>query len=86
MAFDKIKQGFEQAKDKVGDAVSGNRDKIDDGIDKAGDFVKDKTGNKHDDKIEGVEDKIRGGLDSLEGDDKGDTTPPAAEKPADPPA
>lgn len=84
MVFDKLTQGVGKIKDKVGGVVGQNRDKIDDGIDKAGDFVKDKTGNKHDDKIEAGEEKLRQGLDAISGDNTAEepAEEPAAETPA----
>ena len=45
--------GFlDEAKDKLTDAVDQHGDKIADGIDKAADVVDEKTGGKHDDKID----------------------------------
>lgn len=84
MAFDKLTQGLGKIKDKVGTAVNQNRDKIDSGIDKAGTFIKDKTGNKHDDKIEAGENRLRKGLDSL--DDKPGAAKADEPKPGNAPA
>lgn len=38
--------------DNVGDQVAKHRDKIDDAIDKGGDFIDSKTDNKHADKVD----------------------------------
>lgn len=55
--------------DKIKGAVSGNADKADDAIDKAADFIDDKTGGKHTDKIDSVSDKAKDLVDKLDGDD-----------------
>jgi len=42
--------------DKAKDAAGKHGDKVDEGMDKAGEMAKDKTGGQHDDKIDqGVE-------------------------------
>jgi MT0933-like antitoxin protein len=38
--------------DKAKDAAEQHDDKVDQGLDKAGDFASDKTGGKYDDKID----------------------------------
>ena len=43
---------FDSAKDKVSDLAGNNKDKIDEGIDKAGDVVDDKTGDKYSDQVD----------------------------------
>ncbi len=53
--------------DKAKDLVSGNKDQVKDGIDKAADFADDKTGNQHSDKIDTVADKAKDALDKLDG-------------------
>ncbi len=70
---------FDNLKGKVSDFVDGNSDKVADGLDKAGDFIDDKTGGKHTDKIETGKDKVLDALDGLDGkkDDFPDTPPPA---------
>ncbi len=47
---------MDDMKDKAKQAAGEHGDKIDEGMDKAGDMAKEKTGGKHDDKIDqGVE-------------------------------
>jgi hypothetical protein len=55
--------------DKAKDALRDHDDKVDQGIDKAGDFADDKTGNKHSDQIDSGADKAREGLDRFTGGD-----------------
>lgn len=50
---------------KAKDAVAGNKDKIEDVVDKAADFADDKTGGKHSDKIDTAADKVKEGLGKL---------------------
>ncbi len=52
--------------DKAKDLVSGNKDQVKDGIDKAADLVDDKTGNQHSDKIDTVADKAKDAVDKLD--------------------
>lgn len=42
---------------KAKEKMSGNKDKVEQGIDKGGDFVDKKTGGKHSDKIKKTQDK-----------------------------
>ncbi|WP_036491463.1 antitoxin [Nocardioides sp. CF8] len=58
---------LDDAKSKLTDAVDGQGDKIAAGLDKAGDFVDDKTGGKFSDKIDAGTDKAADALDSLDG-------------------
>jgi antitoxin protein of toxin-antitoxin system len=47
---------LDDMKDKAGDLASEHGDKVKEGMEKAGDFVDEKTGGKHSDKIDkGVE-------------------------------
>ncbi|MCX6400786.1 MAG: antitoxin [Propionibacteriales bacterium] len=62
---------FKGAKDKAVDAVAEHGDKIEAGIDKAADFVDDKTGGKYSDKIEGATSKAKDALGKVEGDKGG---------------
>lgn len=62
--------GIGRFKDKLRDAVSGNRDKVDGSIDKAADFVDEKTGGKYNDKIDSGADKAKDYADKL--DDEND--------------
>ena len=68
--LDKVKEVFSSNKDKAQDLVGEHGDSMKDGVDKAADFVDDKTGGKHTDKIEGVAEKAKDGIDKLAGDDK----------------
>jgi hypothetical protein len=56
--------------DKVKGMLGQNRDKIDDGIDKAGDFVDDKTGGKHADHVDKGQDAAKDALRKLDDDPK----------------
>jgi hypothetical protein len=53
---------FNELKDKAKDMVGQHGDKVDDGVDKAGRFVDEKTGNKHSDQINQGADKAKEGL------------------------
>ncbi|QIX27980.1 antitoxin [Nocardioides sp. JQ2195] len=60
--------GFlDKLKGKASDAVDQHGDKIADGLDKAKDFVDDKTGGKLGDKGDVVVDKAKDALDGLDG-------------------
>lgn len=56
--FDRFKKNAEDAAEKHGD-------KVRDGLDKAGEFIDEKTGGKHSDKINDGVDKAKDGLDKL---------------------
>ena len=66
--MDSLKDMFSSNKDKAQGLVSDHGDSIKDGLDKAADFADDKTGGKHSDKIGGVADKAKEGIDKLAGD------------------
>ena len=71
--------------DKARDAVSDNSDKIDGGIDKAAEFVDDKTKRKYTDKIDTVQAKAHDVVGKIAAD-RGDGGPGGgATPPADPP-
>lgn len=62
--------GFlDDAKDKVGDLVDSQGEKIGQGLDKAADLIDDKTGGKYADKIDAGVDKAKDVLDGLDGKD-----------------
>lgn len=65
--MDKMSGNSDNLKDKAGDAVDEHGEKIDQGIDRGGEFASEKTGGKHDEHIESGSDKAREGLDSLDG-------------------
>lgn len=50
---------FDSMKDKAQDMAGEHSDKIEEGMDKAGDFADEKTGGKHSDKIDKAMDKGR---------------------------
>ena len=52
--------------DKAKDLISGNKEQVKGGIDKAADVVDDKTGNQHTDKIETAADKAKDVVDKLD--------------------
>lgn len=52
-------------KSKAAKLAAEHEEKIDDGIDKAADFVDDKTGGKHSDKIDSVAEKAKDAVDKL---------------------
>ncbi|MGH8829376.1 MAG: antitoxin [Jiangellaceae bacterium] len=60
--------GIDEIKDKASELLSEHGDKIEEGLDKAADFVDDKTGGKHSEHIDAAVDKakdfIPGGEDS----------------------
>ena len=61
MSFlDKAKDAAKKAADEHGDKVRG-------ATDKAGDFINEQTGGKHSDKIETGKQKVKDGLDKLDG-------------------
>jgi hypothetical protein len=51
--------------DKAKDAAGKHGDKIDQGIDKAGQMAKDKTGGQHDDKVDQGVDKAQQAADDF---------------------
>lgn len=60
--------GFlDKFKSKAADAVDDHGDKIADGLDKAKDFVDDKTGGKLGDKGDAAVEKAKDALDKLDG-------------------
>jgi ABC-type transporter Mla subunit MlaD len=59
--FDKLKG----VKSKAADVVEDNEEKIEDAIDKAADFVDDKTGGKHTDKIDKAADAAKSAVEKL---------------------
>ena len=81
--FDKLKKAASDAKDKVAEQVDQHGDKINAGIDKAGNVIDQKTGGKYTDKIATGQQKVREGLDKVDGK-KDDFPPPPA--PGTPPA
>ncbi|MFD7155699.1 antitoxin [Kribbella sp. NPDC059898] len=50
--FDNIKDAAEGLKEKAADLIDGHEDQVAQGLDKAGDFVDEKTGGKYGDQID----------------------------------
>lgn len=73
--------GFGKFKDKITDALSGHGDKVDEGIDKAKDFVDDKTGGKYSDKLDSGAQKAKDYADRFDDDTQqdGDSRPGGAD-------
>ena len=67
--FDKFKGKAEDLKEKATELVDEHGDQVGGGLDKAGDFVDEKTGGKYGDKIDQGVDKAKDGLDGLDGQD-----------------
>ena len=61
---------FDNMKDKAGDLAQEHSDKVDEGLDKAGEFVNEKTGGEHGDQIDQGKDFARDQLDNLGGDNQ----------------
>ncbi|WP_199438862.1 antitoxin [Umezawaea beigongshangensis] len=54
---------FDGLKDKAQDAVGQHGDKVDQGVDRAGQFADERTGGQHTSQIDQGEDKVKEGLD-----------------------
>lgn len=50
---------FDSIKDKAKDLMGQHGDKVDPGVDKAGDAVDEKTGGQHADKVDTAQDKAK---------------------------
>ena len=61
---------LDKAKAKLTQAVDDHGDKIAQGIDKAGAVVNEKTGGKHADKVDMVQEKAGDAIDSLRNNDQ----------------
>lgn len=59
---------LDELKAKAKDVVTDNRDKIEHGLEKAGDLVDRKTGGKHSDKIDKGVAKAQAGLNKVAGE------------------
>ena len=70
---------LQDIKDKAKDIVTENKERIEEGLEKAAEFADRKTGHKHTDKIDETAHTIGGKLDALTGGDIG------ANEPATPP-
>lgn len=65
--FDKAKDALDSNKDKIADAVDKHGDKIDQGIDRASQEVNRRTGGRFEKQVDQGAEKLRDGLDSLDG-------------------
>ncbi|MBY8849233.1 antitoxin [Saccharothrix longispora] len=54
---------FDELKDKAKDALGRHGDKADQGVDKAGQFIDEKTGGRHSEHVQQGTDKAKEGLD-----------------------
>ena len=61
---------LDDATKKLDDVVDEHGDKIADGVEKAGDFIDEKTGGKHADKVDMVQEKAGDAIDSLRNNDQ----------------
>jgi hypothetical protein len=83
--LDKAKDLATDVKDKVTDLVGDNEEKITGAIDKAGEFVDDKTKHKYTDKIDRAQEAAKSAVSKVAGSTSDADTPadaPEAEKPA----
>ena len=60
---------FDNIKDKAEALVDSQGDKVGEGLDKAGDFIDEKTGGTYGDQIDQGADRAKDGLDGLDGKD-----------------
>ena len=72
---------LDELKNKAKDMVAENRDRIEDGLEKAGDMINQRTGGKHEDKIDKGLEKAKQGLDRAEGRQDEDVPGPAGTEP-----
>ena len=54
--------GFDELKNKAKDMIGQHGDKVDKGVERAGQFADEKTGGKHSEHIDKGEDKLKEGL------------------------
>ena len=59
--------GFDELKNKAKDLIGEHGDKVDQGVDRAGQFADEKTGGQHSDHIDPGEDKLKEGLRNFGG-------------------
>jgi hypothetical protein len=59
--------GFDELKDKAKDLIGQHGDKVDQGVERAGQFADEKTGGKHNEHIDKGEDKLKEGLRNFGG-------------------
>ena len=61
---------LDDAKKKLDDVLDEHGDKIADGVEKAGDFIDEKTGHKHADKVDQAQEKIGDAVKKMQADGK----------------
>ena len=61
---------LDDAKKKLDDVVDEHGDKIADGVENAGYFIDDNTGNKHADKVDQAQEKIGDAVKKMQADGK----------------
>ncbi|KJK45254.1 hypothetical protein UK23_26830 [Lentzea aerocolonigenes] len=54
--------GFDELKDKAKDLIGQHGDKVDQGVERAGQFADEKTGGQHSEHIDKGEEKLKEGL------------------------
>ena len=67
--LDKLRGRSGDLKEKLADAVDQHGDKLGGAVDKAGDFVDDRTGGKFDQHTDTAADRAKDALDGLDGKD-----------------
>ncbi|UGQ12586.1 antitoxin [Yinghuangia sp. ASG 101] len=73
--FDSVKKmKLGELKDKAAELAAKHDDKIDQGVDKAADFIDARTGHKHGDKLDSGAEKLKGAVDKL--GDQAEPQPP----------
>ncbi|GAB3072716.1 antitoxin [Monashia sp. NPDC004114] len=60
---------FDNMKDKVSDLVDEHGEQVGEGVDKAGDFIDEKTGGQYADKVDQGQAAAKDALDNLDGQD-----------------
>jgi hypothetical protein len=66
-SFDSLKDAAASLTDKAKDLVDGHGEQVSEGLDKAGDFVDEKTGGQYGDKIDQGVGVAKDQLDNLDG-------------------
>jgi hypothetical protein len=60
---------FDNLRDKAEDLVDSQGEKVGEGLDKAGDFIDDKTGGTYADQVDMGQERAKDALDGLDGKD-----------------
>ena len=60
---------FDNMKDKATEHVDQHGDQVGEGVDKAGDFVDERTGGQYADKVDQGQEGLKSALDGLDGQD-----------------